>query len=66
LIQVDKDFNYYCFSEAHIQDVVQDKTDMKLADIDFMQTIVANNCWCHDKEMDVRSRSPRQYYDDHI
>ncbi|WP_157576711.1 hypothetical protein [Asinibacterium sp. OR53] len=65
LILADTEDNYYCFSEAHIQDLVQDKTDHKLADMAFMETIVANNCWTHDKEsMDVRFRTPNQYYRD--
>lgn len=66
LILADKDQNYYCFSEAHIQDLVRDKTDQKFADMDFMETIAANNCWYYEKEsMDVRFCSPREYYDDY-
>lgn len=65
LILEDKDHNYYCFSEAHIQDLVQDETDRKLSDMDFMETIVGNNCWNYDKKMKVQFRTPREYYDDH-
>jgi hypothetical protein len=65
LILVDRDQNYYCFSEAHIQDLVRDDTDRKLLDMDFMETIVGNNCWYYDKAMKVQFRTPREYYDDH-
>jgi hypothetical protein len=34
-ILTDKNRNYYCFSEAHIQDLTQDETDLKLLDMDF-------------------------------
>lgn len=65
LILADKNHNYYCFSEAHIQDLTQDNTDHKLSDMDFMETIVGNNCWWYDKGMEVRFRTPREYYEDY-
>jgi len=43
LILLDKERNLYCYSEAHIQDLVKDGTDHKLYDMDFMETIVGNN-----------------------
>jgi len=66
LILKNKDVNYYCFSEAHIQDLVRDETDLKLSDMDFMETIVGNNCWNYDKEMKVHFYTPREYYDNHL
>lgn len=67
LILVDKERNYYCFSEAHIQDLVRDTTDKKLTDMDFMETIVSNNCWYHaDQKMQVSFSTPIEYYDAHL
>jgi hypothetical protein len=65
LILADKDQNYYCFSEAHIQDLIRDETDLKFSDMEFMATIVGSNCWNYDKEINVQFRTPREYYDDH-
>jgi len=66
LVLVDKDRNYYCFSEAHIQDLTRDKTNQKFADMAFMETIVYNNCWHYTKDrMDVRFWTPKEYYDAH-
>lgn len=63
LILADKEKNYYCFSEAHIQDLVRDKTEQKLADMVFMETIVKENCWYYDKEiMGVKFITPFNYY----
>jgi hypothetical protein len=65
LVLKDKDQNVYCFSEAHIQDLVQDASDRKFADMDFMETIVDNNCWCHDDGLVIQFRNPRAYYNDY-
>lgn len=62
LIFEDKDRNYYYFSEAHIQDLIQDHTDMKLNDMGFMDAIVGNNCWHYDKKMEVQCYTPLEYY----
>lgn len=40
LVLSDKNCNYYCFSEAHIQDLVRDKTEQKFVDMAF----VGNHC----------------------
>lgn len=67
LVLADKDRNFYSFSEAHVQDLVRDKTDKKLSDMAFMETIVAGNCWYHnDNKMRVRFSTPFEYYDDYI
>lgn len=66
-VMADKYRNFYCFSEAHMQDLDRDKTDKKFADMAFMETIVASNCWYHhESKMRVRFATPREYYDDHI
>ncbi len=67
LVLADKDQNFYCFSEAHMQDLDRDKTHKKFADMAFMETIVACNCWYHNEnKMHVRFSTPREYYDNHI
>ncbi len=60
----DKDSNYYSFSEAHIQDLVRDNSDKKLQDMDFMKTIVTDNCWYYDKRLQVKFMTPHDYYSD--
>lgn len=65
LILLDKDRNVYCYSEAHIQDLVRDSTERKLYDMDFMETIVGSNCWYYDKGLGVRFRTPKEYYNDY-
>jgi hypothetical protein len=65
LVLKDKDRNVYAFSEAHIQDLVRDDTDRKLADMDFMETIVGANCWDHEKGLHARYRTPKEYFNDY-
>ncbi|RYE51397.1 MAG: hypothetical protein EOP48_18300, partial [Sphingobacteriales bacterium] len=65
LVRKNKEINYYYFSEAHIQDLVRDETDRKLSDMDFMETIVGDNCWHYDKEKEISFRTPRSYYHDY-
>lgn len=48
LVLKDKSNNIYCFSEAHVYDLIQDKTSHKLDDMTFIETIVDNNCWHFD------------------
>lgn len=55
--------NLYCFSEAHIQDLIRDRTNEKLADMAFMETIVGINCWSHDKDAKFSYNTPREYYE---
>lgn len=65
LVLADKDRNYYCFSEAHVQDLIRDKTNQKLADMDFIESIAGSNFWYYEKEsMDVLFRTPREYYNE--
>lgn len=65
LILLDKARNIYYYSEAHIQDLVRDPTDHKLYDMDFMETIVGDNCWHYDKRLVVKLRAPKDYYYDY-
>lgn len=65
LILQDKQLNYYCFSEAHIQDLIRDGSDEKFNDMDFMATIVDGNAWHFDKMLDIQFRTPREYYEDY-
>jgi len=64
-ILADSQCNYYYYSEAHIQDLVQDDTDYKLADMDFMETIVGSNCWHYAEKIHLDFRTPRAYYSDY-
>ena len=61
----DKNKNVYCFSEAHIQDLVRDKTDEKFKDMDFMETIVDYNCWFYEKNILFEYRTPRFHYNNY-
>lgn len=65
LILQDKESNYYCFSEAHIQDLIRDDSEEKFKDMDFMATIVDGNAWHHHKKLDIRFRTPREYHADY-
>lgn len=53
----------YCFSEAHIFDLVRDKTDEKLENMKFMETIVKDNQWRYDKKIIFEHHTPREFYD---
>jgi hypothetical protein len=55
--------NIYCFSEAHIYDLVRDQTDEKLKDMSFMETIVSDNCWSYNKQIIFKYQTPFEYYD---
>lgn len=65
LVLQDKQSNYYCFSEAHMQDLIRDESEEKFNDMDFMATIVDGNAWHYDKKLDVRFRTPREFYEDY-
>ncbi|HEY8935243.1 MAG TPA: hypothetical protein VIM65_08480, partial [Cyclobacteriaceae bacterium] len=59
----DTNKNIYCFSEAHIYDLVRDQTDEKLKDMSFMETIVSDNCWSYNKQIKFNYQTPFEYYD---
>lgn len=65
LVLQDKESNYYCFSEAHIQDLIRDNSEEKFNDMDFMATIVDGNAWHYHKKLDIGFRTPREYYGDY-
>lgn len=50
LINFDREHNIYCYSEAHIYDLLRDKSNLKYEDADFIEKIVENNCWYYDKK----------------
>lgn len=59
----DKVENIYCYSEAHLLDLMRDKSDNKFADLEFMEKIVDKNCWFYNKGIDFRHIRPVDYYD---
>lgn len=52
----------YCFSEAHIYDLVRAQTDEKLSDMTFMETIVSDNCWSYNQQIIFKYQTPFEYY----
>lgn len=58
----DKENNTYCYSEAHLQDLIRDKGNQKFEDLDFMETIVDSNCWSYDKKILFDHIKPKDYY----
>jgi hypothetical protein len=62
LIDEDKKHNIYCYSEAHIFDLLRDKTDNKLSDLEFIGKIVDDNCWHYDKKILFDYIKPIDYF----
>jgi hypothetical protein len=62
LILADKNNNIYCFSEAHIYDLVRDKTDEKFEDMKLMESVADNNCYYYDDKICFEHFTPTQYY----
>jgi hypothetical protein len=62
LVLADKDNNIYCYSEAHIYDLIRDKTDIKFDDMKFIEQVADCNCYYYDKELQFKFVSPTQYY----
>lgn len=58
----DKENNIYCYSEAHLQDLLRDRSAYKFEDLDFMETIVDSNCWHYDKKIFFDHTKPKEYY----
>jgi hypothetical protein len=54
----------FCFSEAHLYDLNQDKTEQKFADMDFIGTIAENHCYAFTDRTQFTDRTPREYYND--
>jgi hypothetical protein len=63
LIKVDKENNIYCYSEAHLQDLMRDKSQEKFKDLKFMESIVGQNCWHYNEKILFDHISPKDFYD---
>ena len=58
-----KDDFVFLFSDAHLLDLQQDSTDIKYKEMDFMQSIVGENCLiCKDSNIVVANESPRSAF----
>ena len=57
-----KNHSIYLFSEAHLYDLSQDKTDEKYADMNLIESICDNNCLLNDNN-GARLLTPKEYYD---
>ena len=62
LITENKKHNTYCYSEAHILDLLNDKTDKKFLDFEFMERIVDDNFWHYNKEILFDFVKPIEYF----
>lgn len=60
-----REYLLFCFSEAHLFDLSQDKSDEKFKDMDFIASIAENNCFVFDDQIKLIDKTPRQYYDDY-
>lgn len=45
VVSLNKHSNIYTYSEAHIMDLLRDKSEQKFKDAEFIEKIVDNNCW---------------------
>ena len=58
-----KDDFVFLFSDAHLLDLQQDSTDIKYKEMDFMQSVVGENCLiCKDSNIVVANESPRSAF----
>ncbi|WP_276374321.1 hypothetical protein [Chryseolinea sp. H1M3-3] len=57
-----KNDNIYCYSEAHIYDLVRDKSDEKFRDMELIEKVADKNCYHYDKKIEFNYYSPTQYY----
>jgi hypothetical protein len=62
LVKEDKCHNIYCYSEAHVLDLLRDKTNQKESDLKFMSEIVEDNFWSYDKQILFNYITPIEYY----
>ncbi|PTQ92009.1 hypothetical protein C8P68_1155 [Mucilaginibacter yixingensis] len=58
----DNQKNIYCFSEAHIHDLVRDRTDEKFKDMDLLEQIAGNHCFHWDERPKFDPWTPRQHH----
>lgn len=61
LIKRDKTNNVYCYSEAHLQDLIRDKSNQKFDDLIFMQNIVDSNYWHYNKKIIFEHIKPESF-----
>lgn len=59
-----KKHTVFCFSEAHLYDLNQDKTDAKFEDMKFIQSIADSNCYFFSDRTEFKYRTPTEYYSD--
>lgn len=59
-----KEFAVFCFSEAHLYDLNQDKTDEKFNDMKFIESITDSNCYFFTDRTQFNYRTPTEYYED--
>jgi len=62
LIKLDKKNNIYCYSEAHLQDLMRDRSEEKFSDLKFMESVVDSNCWHYNKRILFDHIKPEEYY----
>lgn len=62
-IKLDKENNVYCYSEAHLQDLMRDKSNHKFDDLKFMEDVVDSNCWHYNKKILFDHIKPKDFYD---
>ncbi len=62
LIRFDQKNNIYCYSEAHLQDFMRDKSQEKFNDLKFMESIVKSNCWYFNKKIFFDHILPSDFY----
>jgi hypothetical protein len=62
-IKQDKKCNVYCYSEAHLQDLMRDKSNYKFDDLKFMEDVVDSNCWHFNKKILFDHIKPKDFYD---
>lgn len=58
----DKKYNVYCYSEAHLQDLMRDKSNHKFDDLKFMEKVVEGNCWHYNKKILFDHIKPKDFY----
>ena len=61
LINEDKKHNIYCYSEAHVLDLVRDSSNHKNHDLEFIEKIVDDNFWHYNKEILFDFIKPLEY-----
>jgi hypothetical protein len=62
LIKSDKSQNIYCYSEALLFDLTRDSSNEKFKDMDFIESIVDNNCYYYNNKICFEYITPKDYY----